>query len=369
MVVYNTDIAAAVYPKYRATSRVFDMDMVAPTDTMGAILDPRDHTMMAMTAMTTAAEAGTATMVHYIVVVTPDDAEKMECPFGWEGRHVACLDRSAWNVARAIAGGYHIRDRVDLRKVPLGEWYPTGLADMLREGGYDAALVAVAPSTTLSDFLGKQEGVRLGGLGKPSMTRVAAFHPYCQAAKFDMSLLFKGLTGAEDTVSLRKVVLPPRSRVVAEGFDDGRRAEYEWSEPAFVMDDRYRCFSLLGEASEMNIVGRDTYYQCVSKYGSRGEAQTPGIWDAKCTRDEDCAGAWASHGGRCDVATGVCQVPVGVKQVSYRVSFSDNKYHRPFRKCADGGVVCAARDSTGYLFPSDLGPGGFIARFPDHGDE
>jgi len=360
MVVYNTDVAAAVFPRYRATSRAFDLAAIRPTSTMGAIMDPRDRHEHAR-----AAGAADLAMDHAVVVVQRDDdpEDALECPYGWEGRRVACLDRTAWNVARAVAGGYHVRDRVDLRQVQLSDWYPHRLPDLLRGGGgggYHLAVVAVAAGTTLASVLGRMDGVRFRGLGDVSMTRIQAFHPFCDKRDIDLSALGLG-EGAETTISVRRVMLAPGTVVNAdgrEGFTTDAVAVYDWEEPSFVTDGRYRCFSPEGDGAE--VVGRESYYQCVSRYGSTGDPQRPGIWDARCERDEDCP--WSAHGGRCSRETGVCEVPIGVRAVTYRTSWADGRYHAPFRICGEG-VRCGR---GAYMYPRDVGR--WVARFPDRGD-
>lgn len=291
----------------------------------------------------------------YILLLVSEKMRPLECPYGWESKKIGCLDRTAWNIARAVAGGYAMTNQVSMTQIDPFAVHDRNSIEKLVEQ-YDIVVAAVSEGTRLSRMI-RRARVRVMGVGDVIEDRVRAFYPDTKLVKttlYGKILPMSGTSSSEKgnmvvTLRVRKSLVDrlienPTETTNTEAF----QVKYNFREPKYISDPRYRCFRDNGETTT-----KDNYYECVSKRNVLGNEVEPGTWDRPCEVDTDCP--WQPYGGECQVNTGYCSVPIGVKRISYRQTFHDTTYHRPFRKW----------DSS-FMFHSDIG--GFIHRFDTPND-
>jgi len=288
-----------------------------------------------------------------VLVGRPGQLAKLECPRGWEGKRVLALGRTEYNVARAIAHGYRMEDRVTITPLDPVRWaFPNQLSQALVD--HDLAVIFLVPGSRILGVL-DQNDLEVSGLGDIDEDRLRVFYPWIRTATVDLALvvadaarvrasetiLENGRTTA-GTVLVTRHYLGRGGAAGREGFATQPR-EYHYGQPDYVTDLRdegYRCFGT---------IGRD-YYECVAPRTHGGDTKPPGIWDKPCAGDDECPFWDPARGeGGCDGGSGYCAMPVGVKGLSYRAYYADDAYHRPFCDCAgrktDG--CCSARSPQG----------------------
>jgi len=305
----------------------------------------------------------------------------VECNVDWEGKRIACLDRTSYNLSRSIVHGYFIEGEVEVIPVDLDLGYgtPRYIREWMEKNTFDYAVLTCAQGSEASRLLKSQEGITLTGFDKStSIERMGVFYPSDSFRMREIADLMGFLsiesgktntTNLEISVKTENVVVFECYRLLVnpafnkeldfrENFTSKTGPKYDKVFPDYAFDPEYRCFN----QSRPDSID-DDYVKCVSKYNSLGESVGPGIWDRKCRRDEECP--WSPVGGSCEKTTGYCSVPIGVNTLSYRAYSTRGKYHKPmcFR---DKGVECDRGSRNRYRFPSKTPQP--IALFPSNTD-
>lgn len=329
-----------------------------------AVLEVRDRWSLGL------AGSGRRLADAYVLMFgRPGSLSRLECPRGWEGKRVLAVDRASYNVARAVAAGYRMGAAVAMDRADPVVWEHRSMLDR-KLLDYDFGVASVVPGSLMVHLMDTNV-LEVSGFGDIDMRRVGLFHPWAEAVRVDLRGVFQEAPNIRVLGEASNVIRTHSYRVggpgdggsvvVVEGFaDDADPARYEYALPDFTSDERHRCFGK----------GVD-YFECVRRRTNGGELKPEGVWDRKCEGDADCpfwdpraGSAGSGGGGGCDIDSGFCEMPVGVKQLSFRGYHLDEDYHRPFCDCRDRLQGCCSGTSGPYMY----GPGREPLRFDDAED-
>lgn len=289
---------------------------------------------------------------YFVALYNLDSALHVECTYALEGKRVGYIDRSDFLFIQAIRYGYRMQAPKELRQIPIGDW--DRLTDVLKN--LDVIITYIIPGSDFHRLL-QTQSLSLMGFRGLDADRIRVFYPYITLEQVVLPEVLRDVPGSglrfmdreKNTFlpSMQMRILVLRG-TYQENFESFRlRISPESQDPS------YRCF---GDTSIENKALCDSPYDVMGM-----PKRSPTVWDRPCIRNEDCPFYKANknyentRGGCMD--GGVCEMPVGVKRVAYRLYKSEERYAPFCYGCNDplSSTCCDEQWMPDYAFPNDQG--------------
>ena len=276
---------------------------------------------------------------HFVSIMAPAFAMQIDCGFNFGGMTVGYFTRAELQFIDALIAGYRM-DRSKIKLVKISQNQVFTLPRRLQRD-LNIVIAFVVPKSPFHRLLQAQR-VSILGFNRINIERVKVFYPSITVEETKLRSLFFdiGGTGAmvlareNDTklptinCAIARVKPPEKPKTVLDPFSN-------YEPEAKTVSPTYRCYG------DETIVIRGL---CESPFDAIGmPKQTPTTWDDPWTKDDDCPFYDGSQRrGGCDTKTGLCELPVAVKRLGYRL-YDDKGVNEPFKR--DGK----------YIFPSSNG--------------
>lgn len=262
---------------------------------------------------------------YFIRLVLPDRAQEWKVPQDIATKKIGVLDIPEKHLVQAMAYGYRLPTKPPVLQtefIPRQEW---SQFRALLEKRYDIIFAYILPGSEMEKMIYAQE-VRLLGFDGIDITRLQVTFPYLRLENSFMTDVYNW----KNTVA-PKAIYPKEGRMELiwgslvsyvigepvhatptspemEAFITRLEVSNEMSDPA------YRCY---GETTNEN---RALCNSPFDPWGRPKKTQTH--WDIPCTENAECPFYRANQNypnkrGGC-LIPGVCELPVGIRRVSYR---------------------------------------------------
>lgn len=265
---------------------------------------------------------------YFVAITQLHKGFRMQCSFNFTNKTVGYFDRSDLYFIRSILYGY----RTDESTVKLVQMTAKNLKDLpltLGDGAVDVIITYVIPNNDFHRAIAVQ---RVGIMGFQTLdwNHIALFYPYTSKEPIKLSRLFLGNNGSaamvmareDDTFlpSMRMSILsmyspanPPQP--TTEGFITRLDNSPESADPS------YRCYGNL----DINIKSLcDSANDVIGR-----KKRNPTVWDQPCITNTDCPYFQSDKNRGGCLQGGICELPIGVKRVSYR-KVIDTGIYAPF---------------------------------------
>lgn len=292
---------------------------------------------------------------YFVAMASLKDAFEMECGFQWVGKTLGYTDRSSLLFLLSILHGYRISLKtVRLVYVPPKLWLSF---DKMLGRTLDVVVTYFVPDTPYHRLIIRQN-VSVMGFRRLSAPRLRLALPDAIMEDASLEQLIEG--GIAQVLARERSTRLPAMQLVAVDVNDpieyftGDAGDGESAAEARDKD-AYRCY---GDPKLL------TRAACESPYDVSGMRKPhPTVWDRPCKKDDDCP-FLTSAGGGCDVATGKCEMPLGVQRRSFR-QYNAEPPFQPF--CHDTSDpwdfnACEPEDNHDWVFANKNDAGGIDLR-------
>lgn len=311
------------------------------------IADPLD----AATSYATRAVVGQAPKGYFVAIYGLEQALKVECSIDLANKRIGFLDRTDFLFIQALVQGYRMQSPKELRQIPLDQW--TDLEKQLVTGTLDVIVTFVIPNSDLYRLLQAQT-LSLVGFRNLDIDRVRLFYPFVALEKVKLTDIFPDVPGSglQFMAKEKDTMVPSMSMPIVliqgtymEAFEGTMHPHNISADPG------YRCY---GDDTVESKVMCNSPYDVI---GMPKPFQT--VWDKPCVTDADCPfyrsnTNYTNDRGGC-LKDGICEMPVGVKRIAYRM-YDATGVNAPFcYGCSDGKdpLCCAGQTRPDYAFTND----------------
>jgi hypothetical protein len=278
---------------------------------------------------------------YFVAITSTYNGYYMDCSFNVANKTIGYITQYDYTFIQAILHGYRI-DQSTIQMQPVLVSDITNLTTVFKND-IDILFTFVIPGSQLHNVLTSQN-IAFMGFKDLDVARVKLFYPTLLMTSVNMKSTFLKRDGTTAVVPAKEkeTLLPTMSMSLLEIANT--RTTPAAQVESFVTrlylnptstDDSYRCY---GDVTIENKA------LCDSPYDVTGEPKTRHtVWDRPCVQDTDCPYFKANQNytntrGKC-LDRGVCELPVGVRRVSYR-TYDDKDVFAPF--C----YGCNAYDTT-----------------------
>lgn len=288
---------------------------------------------------------------YFFALYNPHNALFVDCTFNLQNKRVGFLDRSDYYFIKAIVAGYRMKSPLEIRQIPLGEW------DNLEKAltYFDVIITYIIPNSDLHHILQTQD-IGVMGFKNIDINRIRLFYPFVTMENVNITDALNNVPGSALKIPKDSnfTGLPAMNMPVIllkgnyyENFEGNFKIEL--SEDA--TDPSYRCFG------DLNIEQKALCNSSYDVIGMPKRRQT--YWDRPCIRDEDCPFYKANKNylnkrGGC-LKGGICEMPIGIKRLAYRMYDSKGQYAPFCYGCTDpmDFECCSKQYLPDYAFPND----------------
>lgn len=330
--------------------------VVYPFSQVGVIMDTFQKTQIntQLNYTTTAAPQG-----YFIAFSSPQFAMTMDCSLDLENKNIGYFNHIDGVFIDAVLNGHRIlKDSVN--KVLINESDVSVLSELLNRNIIDICMTYIIPGSDFHKTLLKQR-ITFMGFSNMDIARVTLFYPgLTMQNNINIRQTFLDLPQPNNidantaTVTNKENItnLPTVSQILYM-FTPSRAIETFITRlelPNTYLDPTYSCYGDLTDTIKAS---------CESPYDILGKPKKrTTTWDHPCTVDTDCPYYQANknypntRGGCTD--TGVCELPIGVKRVSYR-KYDDVGIYAPYCYGCDAydTTCCEQQQKPDYAFAND----------------
>jgi hypothetical protein len=299
---------------------------------------------------------GTSPVGYFVAFGSTYNAYYMDCSFNIANKTIGYIGQYDFRFINAILHAYRIDPTtIVIKQIQTKDL--NNLSSVLND--IDIVFTFLIPNSPLNKVLASQN-IGFMGFKDLDVDRVRLFYAGLNMTSVNIKDTFLNKDGLAALVkdSENDTMLPTLSMKVLKIVSSQDAVNTQNTE-TFIsrlslssesLDPAYRCYG------DLNI---ETKPLCDSPYDIMGEAKTRHTkWDRPCLQDSDCPYFQAnnnysnSRGGCMD--SGVCELPVGVRRVSYR-TYDDTGVFAPFCYGCDAydTACCSKSSSPDYAFAND----------------
>lgn len=268
---------------------------------------------------------------HFLALTSVMTGIEMDCGYQWVGKAIGYTCRSSLLFVLSVLHGHRISpNAVRLVNVPTKYWQKFELI----LGVIDVIVTFAIPDSSHMSLLIRQN-INIMGFQRIQLERLRLTMPDVSLERVSLDEMVDG--GIARVLARERQTLLPTLQLVAvvlhgpaptlEGFEN-----------------MYRCFG------DDKIFTRTACESAYDVSGIRKPFRT--VWDRKCVSDNDCPFNTRRRGG-CDKNTGECEMPVGVRRLSYR-KFETRPPFQPFCFNSDPWDLTGCKNK---IFPDWAFPG------------
>lgn len=288
---------------------------------------------------------------YFFALYDPVNALHVDCSFNLQNKRVGFLDRSDVHFIKAIVQGYRMKSPVEIRQIPMKQW--DNLENALKY--FDVIITYIIPNSDMHRIL-QMQNIGVMGFKNLDIDRIRLFYPFVKMDSVKITDALNNVPGsalkiAHDNNSTELPYMNMSVMLLKGRYTEKFQGNFsiELSEDA--IDPSYRCFG------DLNIEQKALCNSPNDVIGMPKRRQT--FWDRPCVRDEDCPFFNANKNypnkrGGC-LKGGVCEMPIGVKRIAYRMYENKGQY-APFCYGCESPTdpnCCAKQYIPDYAFPND----------------
>jgi len=262
---------------------------------------------------------------YFVACTSLKNGLGMECGYAWVGKTIGYTDRASLLLILSLLHGHRISPKaVRLVNVPPFMWKKL---DKILDTTLQILVTYVVPNTAHLHLLIRQD-INIMGFQRMSEERLRLTMPTVTVETVDLAEMVSGAharvlarerTSKLPSLQMVAVVLNgPTPTSVTEGFESSPAPALTQEPPSPPKFEE----RIVSTEPEFTCYGDDTIMTptaCESPFdvsGFRKPFQT--TWDRKCAKNDDCSYYTGGDRGGCDVKTGMCELPVGTRRLSYR---------------------------------------------------
>ena len=312
---------------------------------------------------------------YFVALQSPNKMNALKCSFDLHGKTVGYFHRTDRDFITAILNGYRISTSgVTLTRVKSD-------SSFLDRSTTDVIITFLIPNSPFHLWLLKQR-VAFTGFRELDINRVRLFYPNVTIQKVNLNRLLLGkydsssmgtntvtsIVDLDDNDTLlptmklsmiaiisrdADIIAQSKGNVMVYGSDVTEEFATRLDLDRESLDPAFKCY---GDA---NIKSKAL---CESPYDAWGEPKSSRTaWDKPCAQDADCPFYKAnkryrnSRGGCGTSAPGVCELPIGLRRVAFRL-YDDTGPFAPFcYGCDPYDTACCKKqgDNPDYAFEND----------------
>ena len=332
-----------------------------PITSIGIIVDPYQKSTISISQLNY--ETVKAPSGYFIAFTTPQKAMTMECSLDLGGKTIGYFGFTDEVFIDAVLNGHRI-DKNSINKRLINENDVDVLSGYI--SNIDIFITYIIPGSDFHKKLLKQR-ITFMGFANMDISRVSLFYPGLTMAKdINISSTFLDLLPPNDisnntatvtqsekitnlpTMTLQLLLLKPVTLV--ENFGNKETFITRLELPDSYLDPTYTCY---GDITANIKALCDSSYDIIGKPKTRKTT-----WDHTCLVDTDCPYFQANknyknnRGGCMD--SGVCELPIGVRRISYR-KYDDKDIFAPYCYGCDAydTECCSKQEKPDYAFAND----------------
>lgn len=328
-------------------------------DKVLAVIDPYDLEKYGFGNNKNVKTVATSPRGYFMAIGTTHSVYNMECSFNLGGtvKSIGYTSQTDYNFINALLNAYRV-DKSGVTFTLLTSTDLSALPKTLKDNKIDIVFAFVILNSPLHGIL-RTQNIAFMGFKDLDVDRVKLFYPTFTMATVNMRKLLLSKAGSiasvpdkENSTMLPSMSLNLVQISVANDNDNNKKESFitQVSLSPQSLDPTYRCYG------DLNIKSKAL---CDSPYDMIGDPKPRATtWDQPCLKDADCPFFQANknygnnRGGCLD--RGVCELPIGVRRVSYRKYDAVGEFSPFCYGCsAYDADCCAKQPKPDYAFPND----------------